>query len=273
MILTRVAPAAVLLLLLCLEDLAGRAHSFPLIAELDEEDTTCFKYNIPQDDDAHMVFVALPNHVEDPLEDWFVSHVNDMTRKGGENFMRDMPAMPPEISKSVESSRNQRSGIYLKVQKERRPIIRNEMFRWYQPIVMSNVVASAKRQGHGWEHPLGGYSICFENTNDSEARVLLDVVLVSDRGEDSNKKKKREVISKEHLTPLEESFQDGITAAHQILNEMHYMERREQRMKKTADSTNARIRYFSYISVGALLGVTWMQVMYLRSYFKKKKLL
>ena len=47
----------------------------------------CFTYNVPHGDDAHMVFTALPNHVEDNVEDWFVSHMNEMTRKGGDQYM------------------------------------------------------------------------------------------------------------------------------------------------------------------------------------------
>jgi len=251
------------------------ASSFPIIAEIDEQDSTCFRYNVPHDDDAHMVFVALPSHAEDPVEDWYVTQLNEMTNKGGDMFMMEMPEAPAEIKKAIEGTQNQKSGLYLKVQKPRRPVLRHEMFRWYMPIFIRNLVQSSKRAGQGWDHPLGGYSICFENSSESVARVLMDVVLVSDKGDGENpkKKKKKKLLSKEHLTPIEKNFQESITAAHQILNEMHYMEKREQRMKHTSDSINARIRYFSYVSVAVLLGVTWMQVTYLRSYFKKKKLL
>mmetsp|Transcript_13444 Transcript_13444/g.39302 ORF Transcript_13444/g.39302 Transcript_13444/m.39302 type:complete len:223 (+) Transcript_13444:256-924(+) len=222
-----------------------------------------------------MVFVALPEHAEDTVEDWYVTQLNEMTRKGGENFMKDLPETPVDIKRATEGTMNQKSGLYLKLQKPRRPVLRHEMFRWYVPIIQKNLVQSSKRSGHGWDQPLGGYSICFENSSDNEVRILMDVVLVSDKGEDADlrNKKKKKLLSKEHLTPLEKNFQESITAAHQILHEMHYLENRERRMKHTADSINGRIRYFSYISVAVLLGVTWMQVTYLRSYFKKKKLL
>ena len=38
-------------------------------------------------------------------------------------------------------------------------------------------------------------------------------------------------------------------------------------------SINARVRYFSYVSVAVLLVVTYIQVTYLKRYFRKKKLL
>jgi len=252
-----------------------RTDAYPIIAEIDEEDETCFRYNIPHGDDAHMVFVALPNHVEDQVEDWFVTQANEMTKKGAGEFVGTLPTMPEEIKKATDGLITQRSGVYLKVQKPYRPMIRHELFRWYTPIVVRSLVETSKRQGHGWDQPIGGYSVCFDNTSDDEVKVLLDVVLESDgdEAEEEKKKKKKNLLTKDHLTPLEKNFQESITAAHQILNEMRYMERREKRMKVTADSTNARIRYFSYVGVAVLLSVTWLQVTYLKSYFKKKKLL
>ena len=213
-----------------------------------------------------MVFTALPHHVEDDVEDWFVSHMNEMTRKGGDKFMKDLPEMPDDIKKIVLEAKEQRTAVSLRIQAPRKPMLIRRQFKWYDPVVVKDVVKTSKA-----ENPLGGYSICFDNNSDDEVRVLMDVVLVSDKGEDAGKKKKG--LQKEHLTPLERNFQESIGAAHKILNEMHYMERREARMRHTAESTNKRIRMFSYLSVTILLGVTYLQVTYLRSYFKKKKLL
>ena len=227
----------------------------------------CFTYNVPHGDDAHMVFTALPHHVEDDVEDWFVSHMNEMTRKGGDQFMKDLPESPDSIKKVIDEAKEERTGVQLRVQAPRQPIIVRRQFKWYDPIVLKDVVKMSRA-----ENPLGGYSICFDNSSDEEVRVLMDVVLVSDKGEAGSTKKKKG-LQKEHLTPLERNFQESIGAAHKILNEMHYMERREARMRHTAESTNKRIRLFSYVSVAILLGVTYVQVTYLRSYFKKKKLL
>ena len=227
----------------------------------------CFTYNVPHGDDAHMVFTALPHHVEDDVEDWFVSHMNEMTRKGGDQFMKELPETPANIKKVVDEVKEERTGVSLRVQAQRQPMIVRRQFKWYDPIILRDVVKTSKA-----ENLLGGYSICFDNNSDKEVRVLMDVVLVSDKGEAGAAKKKKG-LQKEHLTPLERNFQESIGAAHKILNEMHYMERREARMRHTAESTNKRIRFFSYVSVAILLGVTYVQVTYLRSYFKKKKLL
>lgn len=100
--------------------------------------------------------------------------------------------------------------------------------------------------------------------------VLFDAIKVS---EYETKLAKRHILKKDHLNPIEISFDEGISLAHSVIDEMHYMEKREIRMKKTTDGTNRRIRYFSYLSILILLGVTWVQIQYLKSYFKKKKVL
>jgi len=223
-----------------------------------------------------MVFLAIPNHAEDAVEDWYVTHMNEMTSKGSEKFMNELPVIPDDLKKSLEGTINQKSNMLMKLKQPRRyGTLRHEMFWWYVPIVVRDLVKTFKGSSHRWGQSLDGFEICFENKADSEAKVLMDVVLVSDEGEDGEfkKKKKKKLFSKEHLTPLERNFQESIGSAYQILGEMRSMERREQRMKQTAEGINARIRYFSYISVAVLLGVTWMQVTYLRNYFKKKKLL
>ena len=76
-----------------------------------------------------------------------------------------------------------------------------------------------------------------------------------------------------HLEPLAQQLADSVRSAQTVINEMRYMERRESRMRHTADSINKRVRNFSYISILVLLVVTYLQVTYLKRYFRKKKLL
>ena len=98
----------------------------------------CFTYNVPHGDDAHMVFTALPNHVEDDVEDWFVSHMNEMTRKGGDQFMKELPETPANIKKVVDEVKEERTGVSLRVQAQRQPMIVRRQFKdgpkHYQPL-------------------------------------------------------------------------------------------------------------------------------------------
>jgi len=251
------------------------SNSYPTITDVGRSSNKCFNFNVPDDDDAHMVFIALPNTIDESVEEWFSTQMHEMTRKGSTNFMKALPNVSKEIhAKISDDEYNGRSNVYLKLTVPKRPVLRHQMFMWYAPVVVMNVVKASQRgqKKNVNMQPPGVYSVCFENKNsDQSVRVLFDVVLMSDEGQDEELQNK--IIKKEHLNPLEKNFQEGITAANTILNEMKYMERREARMRHTAESTNSKIRLFSYISVFVLLGVTWLQRTYLRSYFKKKKLM
>jgi len=124
-------------------------------------------------------------------------------------------------------------------------------------------------------NPLEGYEFCFENSNeDAPVQIIVESVLLSDPimsndGDGATKKG----FEPEHLTPLAEQLAESIGSAESVLKEMRYMEGRERRMRQTSDSINSRVRYFSYISVSVLLVVTYIQVTYLKRYFRKKKLL
>ena len=250
-------------------------HALNLYTIHDHVLIKCFNFNVPDDDDAHMVFIALPYDVEDEVEEWFTTQMHEMTRKGSTNFMKTLPQVSKEIhSKIHDDQYNGKSNVHLKLTVPKRPVLRNQMFMWYAPVVIMNVVKTSQRSQKNvkFAQPLGAYSACFENKNaDHGVRIIFDVVMMSDEGQDDELQNK--IIKKEHLTPLEASFQAGITAANTILNEMKYMEQREARMRHTAESTNSKIRLFSYVSVIVLLGVTWLQRTYLRNYFKKKKLM
>lgn len=145
-------------------------------------------------------------------------------------------------------------------------------------------IHAAASEHRGDEENLEGYGLCFKNVHpDQHLHVLFEVVLDSDHVTDpllaldalnaSAAVPKTDFDRQKHLTPLERSLDQSVAAANAVLREMRYMEKREQRMRQTADHINARVRYFSYLSIGVLLVVTYVQVGYLKRYFHKKKLL
>lgn len=75
------------------------------------------------------------------------------------------------------------------------------------------------------------------------------------------------------LKPLELELQklDDLSAA--IIGDFDYMKKREQAMRDTNESTNARIFYLSIFSMLCLLGLAIWQIIYLRQFFKAKKLI
>jgi len=57
-----------------------------------------------------------------------------------------------------------------------------------------------------------------------------------------------------------------------VTSEQSYFRNREERSKRTADSTYFRSMWFSLCQILAMLGVTGAYLFYLRSYFIAKKL-
>lgn len=54
----------------------------------------------------------------------------------------------------------------------------------------------------------------------------------------------------------------------EVVNEMEYLRRREQRLRDTNESTNERVKFFAVAVMVTLVAVGSWQVIYLRSYFR-----
>jgi hypothetical protein len=53
-----------------------------------------------------------------------------------------------------------------------------------------------------------------------------------------------------------------------IVTEMEYLRAREQRLRDTNESTNERVKWFAFGTMGMLVGLGAWQVVYLRAYFR-----
>ena len=75
------------------------------------------------------------------------------------------------------------------------------------------------------------------------------------------------------LKPLEVELSrlEDLSAA--IVSDFGYMKQREEEMRDTNESTNNKVLYFSIFSMGCLMSLAIWQVLYLRRYFKAKKLI
>ena len=222
--------------------------------------------NIPDGDDAHLLFLPLPENVEEDVEDWFVTELSEMSRPDSVQFLKDMAKMPSDIASKVKKH-NKRSKVTVTVEEEETKVItRNQALTYFRPTIVKNLSQNSK----GWNVNRGNYRMCVNAKGHADVRIIFDTIKVSEYKEKLDKK---HIVRKEHLTPLDRAFEETSTMAKTILDEMHYMEKREIRMKRTADGTNSRIRYFSYLSISILVAVTWLQLKYMKGYFKKKKIL
>eukprot|EP00644_Phytophthora_capsici_P011480 jgi/Phyca11/508711/fgenesh2_kg.PHYCAscaffold_37_\ len=73
--------------------------------------------------------------------------------------------------------------------------------------------------------------------------------------------------------PVEKELRKMEDTVDEIHREMLYMREREATMRNTNESTNSRVLWFSFLSIIVLLGMGVWQVMYLKKFFKSKKLI
>lgn len=225
-------------------------------------------YNIPDGDDAHLIFLPLPDDIDHEVEDWFYTEVSEMTRPDSVQFLKDLSNMPKDVMEKIRKHKT-RARLSVNVEEEEtKTIVRNAYLTYFRPTILHDLTKSDK--GQGWDVTRGNYRFCVHVRGSGSARIIFDAIKVS---EYEKKAQRKHVVKKEHLTPLERSLEDTSATAKTIIDDMHYMEKREIRMKRTADGTNSRIKWFSYLSISILMGVTYFQMTNLKGYFKKKKVL
>jgi len=254
--------------LLCLSALQ-LCQSYPIIFETDHNDRQCIDFNIPDGDDAHLLFIPLNDDIDETIEDWYVTQMSEITRHESKRFMKELDMAPSDIVAKTRGVAKSKVTVTVEQIGSRPPSSKTVNLTYFKLYKMQNI-AEMLSKNKGWDKSRGQFSICITVRGYRDVRVLFDAIKISEYEEKMNK---RHLVKKEHLTPIEEAFEEGITLAHSVIDEMFYMEKREIRMKQTTDGTNSRIRYFSYLSILVLLGVTWVQIQYLKNYFKKKKVL
>lgn len=119
------------------------------------------------------------------------------------------------------------------------------------------------------------FQICFET------RILKDVRGVEGISKEVYIDVKHGVEAKDYenlakvekLKPLEVELRRLEDLSQDIVTDFAYMKAREEEMRDTNESTNSKVLYFSIFSMCCLLGLAIWQVLYLRRYFKAKKLI
>ncbi|CAL2044888.1 unnamed protein product [Caenorhabditis brenneri] len=116
------------------------------------------------------------------------------------------------------------------------------------------------------------FEICIENHppagHPGEKR---EVSLVLKHGVEA--KNYDDIAKAEKLKPLEVELRRLEDLADSITKDFAFMRQREEEMRNTNESTNSRVLYLSIFSMLCLLGLAIWQVLFLRNYFKSKKLI
>ncbi|EPS33374.1 Endoplasmic reticulum vesicle protein 25 [Penicillium oxalicum] len=81
------------------------------------------------------------------------------------------------------------------------------------------------------------------------------------------------IQAQEKLKPVETDLRRLEEMVADIVTEMDYLRAREQRLRDTNESTNERVKWFAFGTMGMLVGLGAWQVVYLRAYFRSKHLI
>ncbi len=72
----------------------------------------------------------------------------------------------------------------------------------------------------------------------------------------------------EKLKPVETELRRIEETVDEIVTEMEYLRGREQKLRDTNESTNERVKWFAFGTMGMLIGLGAWQIVYLRAYFR-----
>ncbi|ALC45398.1 bai [Drosophila busckii] len=116
------------------------------------------------------------------------------------------------------------------------------------------------------------YEICFISKVPPHQRGIgQEVSLSTKKGVETKSYEGIGEASK--LKPLEVDLRRLEELSDSIVRDFALMRKREEEMRDTNEKTNSRVLFFSIFSMCCLLGLATWQVLYLRRYFKAKKLI
>lgn len=123
-------------------------------------------------------------------------------------------------------------------------------------------------------HADSAFDVCFENILTSNQGVMnptRHIELDIDIGADA--KDWSAIQAGEKLKPVEAELRRIEELVGEIVGEMDYLRGREQKLRDTNESTNERVKWFAFGTMGMLVGLGAWQVVYLRAYFRSKHLI
>lgn len=104
--------------------------------------------------------------------------------------------------------------------------------------------------------------MCLLDSGSPTRHIELDIDIGADARDWSA------IQAQEKLKPVEADLRRIEAMTGEVVMEMDYMRWREQRLRDTNESTNERVKWFAFGTMGMLVGLGAWQVVYLRAYFR-----
>ncbi|KAM3918761.1 transmembrane emp24 domain-containing protein 10-like [Leptodactylus fuscus] len=117
------------------------------------------------------------------------------------------------------------------------------------------------------------YEVCFENVMSPDAVRAPDQLIILNVKHGVEAKNYEDLAKAEKLKPLEVELRRLEDLSDSLVKDFTYMKKREEEMRDTNESTSLRVLYFSMFSMFCLVALATWQVVYLRRFFKAKKLI
>lgn len=120
-------------------------------------------------------------------------------------------------------------------------------------------------------HEAGNYLACFSVVGDNPKRADVSVNLDWRTGIAA--KDWESVARKENIEGVELELRKLEGAVEAIHENLLYLKNREAEMRTVSEKTNTRVAMFSIMSLAVCITVSGLQLVYLKRYFQKKKLI
>jgi hypothetical protein len=113
----------------------------------------------------------------------------------------------------------------------------------------------------------GNYQVCITNkvSNDVEFDFMIQTGIEA--------KDYSNIITKKHLKPIELQAQKVQDMVKQLRQELSYLVMNEENLKEQNQKIKSRVLIFGIISIVVMAASTYLQITYLKSFFRYKKII
>lgn len=113
----------------------------------------------------------------------------------------------------------------------------------------------------------GNHQVCIQNTQKSAVAIYFTITTGVQATDYSN------IVTKKHLKPVELQAQKIVDMIEQLRNELGSLVVSEEKLKEANTKIKGRVVILGVISVAVMAISTYLQVTYLKNFFRNKKII